>query len=990
MAARNADKPRTSGRASIPTPPVKFALDDRYSQGKRAVVTKPRPKSKRSGGFSGWLFWFGTRVTIFYLIYAALWTCPSRPFAFDYSANDPRPVCRNLAQAHDQLVPIVKPYWNLAQQKVQPYTDPVVRAVAPWATRLHKVSRPVYREANKRGRLIWKKRIDPARRRAIKDINKRIDPYVQQARTYHKKNVQPRIDTVHRAVKPYHDIYQRDVSPYVDRAYQYSLHSSSVSYAFYMDKVHPRVVTGLKQIYSFLVNHVDPAIRRFYSLYVRPLLERLLAKVYERKAHYLGSDAIKTAQKDMKHASHEADKHAQQAVRKAEQEAIKAQNDPSLLDRAKQANDAVVGGNTHGETDPVKVAQLDAELDAEEDKVKELLEVWETRMSDLIEKEYKLAVDRIADLRNRRLADLPDRFGLVNEAFVEDTVALLLNRVERGARKISNSSGDVASKVEAGNRLVDQQLTRFDEAAQDTKSQIAAFYEELLQQETQAIDTSSAEVRRFAVAAKEAYDAIMRDAKFAVTMDEWQGWDVGVRKRATLFAEELAAVQRGTKRVSTASGAVDLSKEAPDVQKEINALRAWTDKLHGAARRELVAYGDSALAQLAGGGVVAKISDVTDRLAEQASRISTDAAAGMVGAVGAARAKLGLGEPAADGYVARAKAYVAAGKGSGSSFDDYVSSLSAGAGAVASSASSLASQASSSVASAVGTPSPASAYEVASSAVVGAANGAASNARAAASSASGAVGGAVSQASVAASRASRSAASAVGASPTPESVGDYIDAVTAAAGSAVDSAASGAAAVSSSASSLASKASRSVASAAGASTPESVADYVEAARDHVVAAGGKVAAAAQGGVSSAASVADAATSSAGVVYASGSSLASAVSRSAASAVGASPSPETLQDRVDDARDGVNSVVDAASSSAGVVYASAASAAQAGVSSASSLASAASRSAASAVGASPTAETVADYIDDASDAAGKMAKKAHGAVSKAAAQVHVEL
>ncbi len=634
-------------------------------------------------------------------------------------------------------------------------------------------------------------------------------------------------------------------------------------------------------------------------------------------------------------------------------------------------------------------------------------------MSDLIEKEYKLAVDRIADLRNRRLADLPDRFGLVNEAFVEDTVALLLNRVERGARKISNGSGDVASKVEAGNRLVDQQLTRFDEAAQDTKSQIAAFYEELLQQETQAIDTSSAEVRRFAVAAKEAYDAIMRDAKFAVTMDEWQGWDVGVRKRATLFAEELAAVQRGTKRVSTASGAVDLSKEAPDVQKEINALRAWTDKLHGAARRELVAYGDSALAQLAGGGVVAKISDVTDRLAEQASRISTDAAAGMVGAVGAARAKLGLGEPAADGYVARAKAYVAAGKGSGSSFDDYVSSLSAGAGAVASSASSLASQASSSVASAVGTPSPASAYEAASSAVVGAANGAASNARAAASSASGAVGGAVSQASVAASRASRSRGGCASRSettltPSPR-VGEWCG------GGLVDI--------------VVVKASRSVLPPPVRPRPSrwrttsSARDHVVAAgkaaqrrrlcrarrrwrmrrvecrrgvrrhspRAHVVASGGKVAAAAQGGVSSAASWRMRRRRvQAWCMRRHRHSSSAAASRSAASAVGASPSPETLQDRVDDARDGVNSVVDAASSSAGVVYASAASAAQAGVSSASSLASAASRSAASAVGASPTPETLADYIDDASDAAGKMAKKAHGAVSKAAAQVHVEL
>lgn len=316
MSKQREIKSRPSGRASVPTPPVRFPLDDQ-KPGQLTRKQQPNRKAKKSGGFSGWLIHFASRVTIFYLIYAAVWTCPSRPFAFDYSAKDSRPVCRNLAQAQSQIVPVVKPYVQLAQQKAEPYTRPVIKAAAPWIKHANKVARPIYREADKRGRLIWKKRIDPARRRAIKNAHKQVDPYLKQARQYHQQNVQPHIDTVHKAVKPYHDIYQRDVSPYVDRAYQYSLQSSSVSYAFYMDKVHPKVVHGIKQVYSFLVNHVDPAVRRFYSVYVRPQLERLLEKVYEHKAHYLGSDAIKNAKHDAKQAAHQADKNARQSIKKA-------------------------------------------------------------------------------------------------------------------------------------------------------------------------------------------------------------------------------------------------------------------------------------------------------------------------------------------------------------------------------------------------------------------------------------------------------------------------------------------------------------------------------------------------------------------------------------------------------------------------------------------------------------------------------------------------
>ncbi|CBQ68945.1 conserved hypothetical protein [Sporisorium reilianum SRZ2] len=1019
MARQGDVKPKASGRASIPTPAVRFPVDNDKKPGQLTRGSKAAAGNKRkpaSRGFTGWLIAFGSRVTLFYLIYAALWTCPSRPFAFDYSAKDARPVCRNLAQAHDQLAPIVKPYFHLAQQKAEPYTRPVITAATPWVRRAQKVSRPVYREANKRGRLLWKKRIDPARRRALKRARKQLDPYLKQAHHYHKHNVQPHIDTVHKAVKPYHDIYQRDVSPYVDQAYQYSLHSSSVSYAFYKDRVHPRVVQSCSHAHSFLVNHVDPAVRRFYSVYVRPQLDRLLAKVYERKAHWLGSDAIKAAQHEMKQTAKHADKHAQQAVKKAEQDAIKAQNDPSLLDRVKQAKDAVVGT----ETDPVKVAQLDAELEAEEEKVKDLLEVWEHGMSDLIQKEYKLAVDRLADLRNQRLADLPDRFGLVNEAFVEDTVALILNRVERGLRKISNrSDADLKHKLAAGDKLVDQQIARFDEAALDTKVQISSYYEKLLHDETQAIETSSAEVRRYAAAAKEAYDEIMRDAKFSATMDEWHGWDMGVRKRASLFADELAAVQSSKKPVSKSSGALDLRKDAADVQKEINSLRVWSDKLHASARKELIAYCDTALGQLAGQGVAAKVSDVTDRLAEQASRISTDAAAGMLSAVGLARTKLRLGEPASDGYVARAKAYVASGTGSGSSFDDYINSLNAKVAAAGESVASVAAQASSSVASAVGASSstPAAAAK-ASAAVAGAVGGVAANVKDAAASASSAV-----------SKVSRSAASAVGASPTPETVGDYVDDAKDKASAAASWISGAAQAGASSAASAASVASQS-ASVAAANVGEAVQSGASSASSLASVASSSAAEAVRSGASSASSAASAASRSASSaasdaskaakpsvssISSAASSVASAASRSASSALSdasqaaqsgvssassvASVASRSAASVLSDASNAVPSVASSASSLASAASRSAASAvssvsASSAISSAASAVSSAaaqslasgssalskaSRSVASAVGASPTPETLEDYLEDAKEA-----------VRSVAAKVHVEL
>lgn len=159
----------------------------------------------------------------------------------------------------------------------------------------------------------------------MKQARTAVNPYIRQANAKYAETVQPQVDAFNRAIKPHMDVYRRDVRPYVQQAYAYSLQSSSVSYAFYMDKVHPRVLQGIRQVIHFYQHTVDPALRRAFSLYVRPQVDRILAKVFERNVHAVGSDAVKDAKQEAQEAVKQADAHKKETVK----EAVSLQNVPS-------------------------------------------------------------------------------------------------------------------------------------------------------------------------------------------------------------------------------------------------------------------------------------------------------------------------------------------------------------------------------------------------------------------------------------------------------------------------------------------------------------------------------------------------------------------------------------------------------------------------------------------------------------------------------------
>lgn len=169
------------------------------------------------------------------------------------------------------------------------------------------------------------------------------------------------------------------------------------------------MVKSLQQLHSFYTYHLDPAVRRAYSLYVRPQVEKLTAKLFERKAHATGSEAISEAKEEVKEAQKEGKARSQQAQEEAVTEANRKKNDPSIVEKAQQATESFLG--MADEADEVEMARLDAELEAEGQSVKEQLEAWEEGLSKLMGKEYKLFTERISDLVSQGTVPAPSHIA---------------------------------------------------------------------------------------------------------------------------------------------------------------------------------------------------------------------------------------------------------------------------------------------------------------------------------------------------------------------------------------------------------------------------------------------------------------------------------------------------------------------------------------------------------------------------------------------------
>lgn len=105
--------------------------------------------------------------------------------------------------------------------------------------------------------------------------------------------------------------------PYVLEAQTLSAQLFQQSLRSYRKDVHPRLLSALALTQRTYVTHVDPAIRRGYSVWVRPQVEKVLERLFQRKAHAVGTEAIDQASSRAKDARSEGETRASQAVEAA-------------------------------------------------------------------------------------------------------------------------------------------------------------------------------------------------------------------------------------------------------------------------------------------------------------------------------------------------------------------------------------------------------------------------------------------------------------------------------------------------------------------------------------------------------------------------------------------------------------------------------------------------------------------------------------------------
>lgn len=468
------DRARSPVNNSMPVPQIRFAnekQDRKYQQTNKSTTKQGKSVAKAErgtgGGFFSWLFRLAFRLLSYYTIFHALFTCGSHPFSFDYSTKDQRPICRSLAHAKIRLVPIATPILKDTYAHIDPYAGPYIRAATPVVQRAYKISKPHYIRAYKYGNVLYKKHVEPARKRAVKRAHTYADPHLKKLKKEYRKQVQPHVDSFHKSVKPYRDIYTRDVAPYVKQAHIQGIAAAYASHHIYTHQIHPRVLTGFKHSRSFYFNHFLPALQRAYVLYLQPQQDKITARLFG----YVPDRTVKVekpkpAPSSVKESISSVAGTVQETIGNAASspiETMRSAADAAYSTLANTFEQQSEGEVEEEEEDP---EELDRQLDAEVQQVTAELESWERGMSKIIREETKAHRQRI-------------------------------------------KKGDLDEK-----------------ALQEAR------------------DDSVKSVRQYFRKAKKAFEKVMEDVKFEVTVDDFDGWDKGLGVRVKHFSQDLAQLER--------------------------------------------------------------------------------------------------------------------------------------------------------------------------------------------------------------------------------------------------------------------------------------------------------------------------------------------------------------------------------------------------------------------------------------------------------------
>lgn len=263
---------------------------------------------------------------------AYLLICPSDP------SRAPK-TCAALRDLHDTLETHSRPYVHTARTKLDPYlkqAQPYIDYTRPYYAKAssavaphiengkkayythahpkildalagaHKSSSAYYDAAWKFTDPHWqtaRKSTDPY----LKAAQPHIDRYTKLVQDIHKQHVIPQLNFATETAQRGYDAAHAHVHAHVIPAYKNAGPAANKwwretaqpgarsAYAYshktYVGEVHPRLVRAADAVWEFFHARVLPSLKRWHSLYVKPQVDKITARVFEYRAEKAGSQA---------------------------------------------------------------------------------------------------------------------------------------------------------------------------------------------------------------------------------------------------------------------------------------------------------------------------------------------------------------------------------------------------------------------------------------------------------------------------------------------------------------------------------------------------------------------------------------------------------------------------------------------------------------------------------------------------------------------------
>ncbi|BGP01000.1 hypothetical protein NBRC10513v2_004993 [Rhodotorula toruloides] len=652
---------RTPSSAYEPGAPIKFydeevkkmhdELDKRAPKeriaARRAMRSPSTRRRKRGVTWTG----FFLRVAAAYVLIAYFFVCPN-------STSD-RAICRGLDSVGDRLrryEPHVRPYVQTAQRKLEPYvaeverhTRPYVEIVRPHYQRADRLVRPHVSTANsfvrstvypavlsavRHSQAATQPVMDKLRKQYVRTLEPSVEWYADSLSKWYAAHIEPHVKryssltrkhskTAYDAFSPVWETgvprarhhWRTHLVPFSRRAY-------STSRKTYTTHVHPRAVTVGGHTARFYRSKVLPTLHRFWSKFIAPQLDKIRERIFEYKAKKAKLEAVERVEKVSEEIAkeHGEDDFADFIKDLRDDKVAAVDASPAIpAEEAPPAYSASV-------PPPPPSAEEAATLRAEKRAALETLQsTYEKEIAALGQTEHRLLVERLVDIRQRAIEDIPARFEPALEKLDEEGDAMVGKLGKYFARVSADEKTPVEEKVRDSEDLCAKAERRVRKTAEGIKKEVEEYRADLETRERAAVEKAQQAVGELVSKAQEELGTGWTWLD-GVTAKDWQRYH-GLRRAEENLDKNFAALQTGAIKEPALVdfrpySLLEQYHESPD--KLVAAFEKILHKIKVKGQRELKGEWQGIVpeAQAAYEAVTGKMAAVVDDLKVSASSVA--------------------------------------------------------------------------------------------------------------------------------------------------------------------------------------------------------------------------------------------------------------------------------------------------------------------------------------------------------------------------------